>query len=524
MNDLEQLLAQLAEAKKQAIENHPGKKLLLRLQEDIKNNNPFLSTNPPKETNEWIEEEIVIPDEPTREVVGEFLFEDGQYVEPQMLTEVDTPEVKPASQVYSQAEIDKYLRRNASFQQPDPDKVDPNFKAIQEKIKFLEQSIGKIAALGPGSGETKLRYLDDINRSSIQNGRYLRYDQATSKFTFDNPNAQEIGVLDYLQFNLDGPGDDILFPGTVYWNVDEKCLDVIQEDNTTLQLGLEQYIQVRNDTGSTLTNGTVVRFSGAYSNGDYVPQVVPHLADGTVPPLYTVGVVTSDIVNSSTGRATVLGKVRDTNTTGSDVGEVWNEGDILYVHPTLPGKMTKFKPTAPQIVVSVAAVLKKDATTGILLVRPTIFPRLHYGTFADKTNQIQTQINTPKAVTFDTTEVANGFRIGTDTSHIIAENSGLYNFKFSIQLASTSASAKDVWIWFRKNGVDIPDSATRKTITGNNVYDVAAWDISPTMQPNDYFQIMWAVSDTGVRIVAPAATAFCPAIPSVLLTVSEIAL
>lgn len=162
MNDLEQLLMQLAEAKKQAIENHPGKKLLLRLQEDIKNNNPFLSANPPKETNEWIEEEIVIPDEPTREVVGEFLYEDGQYVEPQMLTEVDTPEVKPASQVYSQAEIDKYLRRNASFQQPDPDKVDPNFKAIQEKIKFLEQSIGKIAALGPGSGETKLRYSTTI--------------------------------------------------------------------------------------------------------------------------------------------------------------------------------------------------------------------------------------------------------------------------------------------------------------------------------------------------------------------------
>lgn len=109
-------------------------------------------------------------------------------------------------------------------------------------------------------------------------------------------------------------------------------------------------------------------------------------------------------------------------------------------------------------------------------------------------------------------------------SQIIAENSGLYNYKFSIQLVSTNSSAKDVYIWFRKNDVDIPDSASRKTIVGNGVYDVAAWDITVSMQPNDYFQIMWAATDTTVSIAAPAATTFCPAIPSVLLTVSEIAL
>lgn len=58
-----------------------------------------------------------------------------------------------------ESEIDKYFR-NASFQQPNPDKVDPSIKAIQDKLKFLEQAIGKIAVTGPGSGAGDVYSLD----------------------------------------------------------------------------------------------------------------------------------------------------------------------------------------------------------------------------------------------------------------------------------------------------------------------------------------------------------------------------
>lgn len=53
------------------------------------------------------------------------------------------------------------------------------------KVELLEKWISKIAALGPGSGEVNLRYLDDVNRSAIADGQYLRYDAPTKKFTFD---------------------------------------------------------------------------------------------------------------------------------------------------------------------------------------------------------------------------------------------------------------------------------------------------------------------------------------------------
>jgi hypothetical protein len=73
-----------------------------------------------------------------------------------------------------------------SFQQPATQLIDPNFAALTKKIQFLEQAIGRIAATGPGSGEVNLRYLDDVNRSSIANNLYLRYDSPSKKFTFDH--------------------------------------------------------------------------------------------------------------------------------------------------------------------------------------------------------------------------------------------------------------------------------------------------------------------------------------------------
>ena len=97
----------------------------------------------------------------------------------------------PAAKVHSTSELDKYLT-NKSFQQPNPDKVPPELKAVTEKIKFLEQAIGRIAAAGPGSGEVNLRWLDDVKRDTISDGRWLKYSEADKKFVFDEINPYEV--------------------------------------------------------------------------------------------------------------------------------------------------------------------------------------------------------------------------------------------------------------------------------------------------------------------------------------------
>lgn len=121
-----------------------------------------------------VEEVLVIQPEPIVEEVP--------------LPVIPTPEVK-AKTIAS--DVDKYLTTK-SFQQPDPDKVDPNLKAIQDKMKFLEQAIGRIAATGPGGGEVNLRWLDDVKRDTIADGRWLKYSAADKKFVFDEINPYEV--------------------------------------------------------------------------------------------------------------------------------------------------------------------------------------------------------------------------------------------------------------------------------------------------------------------------------------------
>lgn len=52
------------------------------------------------------------------------------------------------------------------------------------KVKQLEAWISRIAATGPGSGEVNFRWLDDVDRNSINKDWYLTYDPVTKKFTF----------------------------------------------------------------------------------------------------------------------------------------------------------------------------------------------------------------------------------------------------------------------------------------------------------------------------------------------------
>jgi len=401
-----------------------------------------------------------------------------------------------------------------------PDSKIPDIKSVQTKLKNLEDWVYKISAAGPGGGEVNFRWLDDVDRDTIGNtNQILRYNPTSDKFFFGQLSGDQ-GPINSLEFVESGAG---VTPSsrTLEWNASKDCLNVYQDDGSTLQVGLETYIRVHNSTANTLLNGTIVQFSGV--NGDNeTPTCIPLLANSSFVSLYTIGVLTNDILSGESGRATTLGEVRNLNTTGSAVGETWNVGDLLWASPTSAGKLTNVQPTAPNPVISVAAVLKKSNTEGILLVRPTIFPRLFYGSFFDITNQVATAntINTPLAIQYSNTQISSGFHVA-NTSEIVAEHAGLYNYQFSLQVDSTNAgSAQNIWVWYRKNGQDVPSTASR--ITVNKDYKIIAWNFIESMHIGDNFQLMWATDSVDVKIVAPASTAFCPDIPSVILTVTQV--
>lgn len=144
-----------------------------------------------------------------------------------------------------------------------------------------------------------------------------------------------------------------------------------------------------------------------------------------------------------------------------------------------------------------------------------------YGAFSDTTNQTANVANTAYEVRFNTTDFSQGHYIRNNTE-IVANTTGVYNYQFSMQLTSTSAALHNAYIWIRKNNVDVPNTATILSFSENKQYGVAAWNFFVNMNAGDHVHLMWAVDDTRISIAAPAATAFCPAVPSVILTVSAI--
>jgi hypothetical protein len=144
-----------------------------------------------------------------------------------------------------------------------------------------------------------------------------------------------------------------------------------------------------------------------------------------------------------------------------------------------------------------------------------------YGSFYDTTTQSAAAINTPYAMLLNTTAESNQIAV-TSGSRITFKNRGTYNIQFSAQLDQTSGASHSIYIWFRKNGVDIPHSSSIVSIQGTSAEAVAAWNFVISVLGGDYIQIMWAVNSTAVQIVAAPATAFSPAIPSVIVTAVSI--
>jgi hypothetical protein len=147
--------------------------------------------------------------------------------------------------------------------------------------------------------------------------------------------------------------------------------------------------------------------------------------------------------------------------------------------------------------------------------------RLRYGSFYDTTDQTAAVINTAYAMTFNSTDLSQGVYLGSPTSRVYVDTHNVYNIQFSAQLVNTAGGTHNTWIWLRKNGTDVANSATTLRLQGNNAEEVAAWNFLLEMNAGDYFELMWEVSDLAVSLLADPASAVHPAIPSIILTVTD---
>jgi hypothetical protein len=148
-----------------------------------------------------------------------------------------------------------------------------------------------------------------------------------------------------------------------------------------------------------------------------------------------------------------------------------------------------------------------------------------YGSFYDTTTQTNPVANIPRSMSLNTTDITNGVSISGSTNpfntYIKTQNAGVYNIQFSAQLDKTDSGADEIVIWLRKNGIDLTDTATSVTLTGNNAKNVAAWNWFVNSAANDYYQIIWQSADTDVRLFAEPTDGH-PGIPSVIVTANRV--
>lgn len=327
-------------------------------------------------------------------------------------------------------------------------------------------------------------------------------------------------LTDYLDFQRAAPF--LNADGRLGWNTLDNTLNLGHADGVVQQVGQETYMRVVNKTGSPIPNGTAVGFAGV--NGLVRIEIAPYLADGSAPNLYFIGVTTQDLDDDEVGFVTIYGRVGDIDTTGTPVGEVWAVGDLLWAHPTTAGALTKVKPTAPDNVISVAAVLDVDATAGQIMVRPTVTEDKYYGEFTNTTGVSPVgAANTAYALAWDNTQIAKGVTIGgLNNTEVTVSEAGLYQFDVRIQFSSGNANIKSAWVWYRLNGItDYPDSAVIGTLSDNGGYAVLSSSEFFSLSAGDFIEIMWAVDDTGLEPTNVPATLFAPAAPCGLLGVTQ---
>jgi len=197
--------------------------------------------------------------------------------------------------------------------------------------------------------------LSDLQTSTINLSAYIAANEALWSSGASEPSSVvsiqfETGIVTELNI------------GEIAWNDDYSTIDIQTSTDTTLQVGQEQVIKVRNETGDTLYNGDVVYVSGVHGTGAAKLQVAKASANTDCTIQNIVGICTQDISHNSDGFITTFGYVRDVNTSAFSVG------DVVYLANTA-GEYTNTQEAKPSHSIRLGTVARTHATDGIIFVK-----------------------------------------------------------------------------------------------------------------------------------------------------------
>jgi hypothetical protein len=184
------------------------------------------------------------------------------------------------------------------------------------------------------------------------------YDAATAALAAHiaslTPHAT-LGNISSLSFNQ--TAGITVAEGQMAWNTVDKTVDLGLPSGSVLQIGQELLVRVVNKTGATIPDMRAVYITGA--QGD---RVTIGLATANATGGRTLAITTQTIANNAEGLATVVGLVRNVDTSA------FAEGAEIWVSPSTPGALVSPQPEKPNRSVLVGYCVRSHATVGILFV------------------------------------------------------------------------------------------------------------------------------------------------------------
>jgi len=228
-----------------------------------------------------------------------------------------------------------------------------------------EEGTGSLNIRGPelnlksSSNELYFQAVSDGSVSLYYDGSKKFETTATGVYVL-NTLTSATGIHDTIDLSL---MDELSSPthqeGRLFYDSENHALVVYNEESeVTQQLGQEEYLRVRNNTGATITNGTPVIITG--SHGNAAPTIAPANAASDINSR-VVGIATHDIENNSFGYVTTYGIVRHIDTSS------FSGGDEIFLSTT-PGELTATCPVIPNYCVPIGYVIRSHAANGSVLV------------------------------------------------------------------------------------------------------------------------------------------------------------
>tara|TARA_R110000868_G_scaffold239973_1_gene494486 strand:- start:932 stop:2890 length:1959 start_codon:yes stop_codon:yes gene_type:complete len=309
-------------------------------------------------------------------------------------------------------------------------------------------------------------------------------------------------------------------------------------DETYQRLVQYQGGEFADGTGSAITFGTTntgsLLLTASIVGGNNASNQIQFTKGDGSPFIITVATGSGGIAFPYTGSAIITGSLVVTGSTTSTLGFTGSLfGTATTASYILQAESASYASNGGVTQLLAGPNVTLSPTTGVGQV--TVSSTSGGGGFNTATGSYgsfystQTQTNvagTARSMSLNTTDITNGVSISGSTNpyntYIKTENAGVYDIHFSAQVDKTDSGTDEIWIWIRKNGTDLSDTATSVQLTGNGAHYVAAWNFFVNSAANDYFQLMWYSPDANVRLHAEPAFGVVPGTPSLIVTANRV--